>query len=248
MSNLADISYEEIETNIMKILINNEGILYTYNTLFSKLIDKMDSNLKFIDQNFKFKFMLILKTLDSHYEDIHSYNENGINYIYYGGKINKSQENTTINNHILPSDSELNVYIVDNNMKEHFSKDANTFTIYHDLVNGKNYYQVKKMIETNSFDYLIVDNKKETPLYYINDMRIANLFIEKLYKKIAILENDNVNMQLDIIKLSERINELKHPNDITVIEFIKYKLIDVFDKYYSFIILIIALIIGLLYL
>jgi hypothetical protein len=196
MSNLADISYQKIEDSIMKVLISNEGSYFANNKLYSQVLNVLDLNTTFVDRTFKFKFMLVLKSLESKYDDVTFDTKTGT--IIYGKQTtNKPIVETSPVNYTLPTQLELAAYIIDNNLLEYKQK-----TINHELVSGNYCTHVHKLIDNDEINYLLKDNEQQTVINRINSINMSNIFLEKLYKKIALLEESNIDINL---KLDEHV-------------------------------------------
>jgi hypothetical protein len=208
MSNLADISYQKIEDSIMKVLISNEGSYFANNKLYSQVLNVLDLNTTFVDKSFKYKFMLVLKSLESKYDDV-VYDTKNSTIIYGKQTTSKPIVETSPVNYTLPTQLELAAYIIDNNLLEYKQK-----TINHELVSGNYCTHIHKLIDNDEINYLLKDNEQQSVISRINSISMSNIFLEKLYKKIALLQESNIdiNLRLDehviIInsKLYEQIN------------------------------------------
>ena len=159
MTDLVEITIDNIEINIMAILLCNMDIKFSHFSLYNKLLnDKYDScYTNFIHPNFKAKYLLILRNLMSKYDDVLITKEKKNYYIIYISDKYKKYEDYN-NNHIKDIDVDLSKYIIDNDIKKEFKYidpyDGNT--IYHDLVMSNNFDIIKKMIESHKFDYLSI--------------------------------------------------------------------------------------------
>lgn len=196
MSNLADISYQKIEDSIMKVLISNEGSYFANNKLYSQVLNVLDLNTTFVDRTFKFKFMLVLKSLESKYDDV-VYDIKKETIIYGKQTTSKPTIETSPVNYTLPTQLELAAYIIDNNLLEYKQK-----TINHELVSGNYCTHVHKLVDNDEINYLLKDNDQQTVINRINSISMSNIFLEKLYKKIALLEESNIDINL---KLDEHV-------------------------------------------
>jgi hypothetical protein len=231
MSDLSNITLNEIENTIMVVLVGNDSTVFTQYQLFDKVIDKLEIKTNSIHNSFKSKFLIVLRNLMSSYDDVKIYRENNIYKAIY------ATDNITIKNynsdfpdhHYDQADpftiNELNSYIIDNDMFQEFTyiDQSSGNTIYHDIVSNNNYLQIKKLIDTNKFNYNIKNLNDKTPLDYINDQRVSNLMIKTLFNKIDILEKE-----LDAFKkqdISVYINEL------TLLQLAKIKLNKFYDRY-----------------
>ena len=207
MSNLADISYQKIEDSIMKVLINNEGSYFANNKLYSQVLNVLDLNTTFVDRTFKYKFMLVLKSLESKYDDV-TFDKTNATVIYGKQTTSKPIIETSPVNYTLPTPLELAAYIIDNNLLEYKQK-----TINHELVSGNYCTHVQKIIDNDEINYLLKDNEQQTVISRINSISMSNIFLEKLYKKIALLEENNIDIH-------SRLDELNLLKD----EIIDYKI------------------------
>lgn len=190
MSNLADISYQKIEDSIMKVLISNEGSYFANNKLYSQVLNVLDLNTTFVDRTFKFKFMLVLKSLESKYDDV-VYDIKKETVLYGKQTTTKPTIETSTVNYTLPTQLELAAYIIDNNLLEYKQK-----TINHELVSGNYCTHVHKLVDNDEINYLLKDNDQQTVISRINSISMSNIFLEKLYKKIAFLQESNIDINL----------------------------------------------------
>lgn len=230
MSDLSNISLNEIENTIMLVLVGNDSTVFTQYQLFDKIIDKLEIKINCIHNSFKSKFLIVLRNLMSSYDDVKIYRENNIYKAVY------TTDNAIINSYSGSTDdtfipdpftiNDLNSFIIDNDMFEEFTyiDQSSGNTIYHDIVTNNNYLQIKKLIDTNKFDYTIKNLNDKTPLDYINDQRVSNLMIKTIFNKIDVLEkeldtfkkqdisvyiNELTLYQLAKIKLSKFVNRFK---------------------------------------
>ncbi len=248
MSNLADISYQKIEDSIMKVLISNEGSYFANNKLYSQVLNVLDLSTTFVDKSFKYKFMLVLKSLESKYDDVF-YDIKKETIIYGKQTSSKPVIETSSVNYTLPTPLELAVYIIDNNLSEYKQK-----TINHELVTGNYCSHIKRLVDNDEINYLLNDNDQQTVISRINSINMSNIFLEKLYKKMAHLEgiNCDINMRLEetnkiiksqkdkIIDYEIRIDMLEkdiltfynNTKNTSVYQYIKNKVFKLFDYTY----------------
>jgi hypothetical protein len=227
MTDLSNITLNEIENTIMLVLVGNDGTVFTQYQLFDKVIDKLEIKTNSIHNSFKSKFLIVLRNLMSSYDDVKIYRENNIYKAVYATENVKSY-NTPNDDAFIPDPFtiyDLNSYIIDNDMFEHFTyiDQGSGNTIYHDIVTNNNYLQIKKLIDTNKFNYTIKNLNDRTPIDYINDQRVTNLMIKTLFNKIDVLEKE-----LDSFKkqdISFYINEL------TLFQLSKIKLNKFYDRF-----------------
>jgi hypothetical protein len=218
MSNLADISYQKIEDSIMKVLITNEGSYFANNKLYSQVLNVLDLNTTFVDKIFKYKFMLVLKSLESKYDDI-VYDSKKETIIYGKQTSTKPIIETSTYNYTLPTPLELAAYIIDNNLSEYKQK-----TINHELVSGNYCMHVQRLVDNDEINYLLKDNEQHTVITRINSINMSNIFLEKLYKKMELLEGINIDINM---KLEENNKIIKSQKD----KIIDYEIrIDMLEK------------------
>lgn len=99
-------------------------------------------------------------------------------------------------------------YIVDNDLKEDIEYvdpfDGNT--IYHDLVITSNINKIKKLIETNKFNFFVKNKHNQTPFDLAKNQDVSNLLVIGTMKKYS----DDIQM------LNEKINN--YQNTIQTLE------------------------------
>ena len=197
---MTDISHQDIENKLMTVLFANENKLFNQYELFDKIIDRLNLSSFYINPELKVKFLLVLRNLRYKYDDIVITNINDIYQIIYNSleKCTINQESITMNNNLLSS-SQLNNYIIDNNLLNELDySDAMTGnTIYHDLIISSSYDQVKKLLDKKLFNFTITNYKNKTPLDMIKCLQMSNIFISELINynlsmknRINLLEND----------------------------------------------------------
>ena len=236
MTDLVEISIDNIETNIMSILYSNIDIKFSQFSLFNKLLnDKYDTSYtNFIHPNFKAKYLLVLRNLIAKYDDIIITKENKNYYILCVSDKEKSDNcaEYALNMNYM-NDIEINVskYIVDNDIEKEFKYvdpyDGNT--IYHDLVLSNNVDTIEKMIKDDIFNHFVFNKKNQTPLELSNNPLMTNIIVMGIYNKI-LKENEKYNSITSQFKysLSEeaRVKTIENSSIIDIIK-IKFK-----QKYY----------------
>jgi hypothetical protein len=198
MSNLYEISIDKIETDVMSILYANIDKKFTQYTLFNKLLaDKYEGQYtNSIHPNFKSKYLLILRTLMSKYDDLNIEKKNGIYYIICLSSNENIQEKEFYNEEMInrikleKSDiSNMYDYIYDNNLNEYMGWydpfDGNS--IFHELIINNNIKQTSRLLDENIFNFEIKNNQNQTPIDLINSPEMSNLIITEFVKKIKIL-------------------------------------------------------------
>lgn len=200
MSNLSKMSYDDIESKIMKYLYSNPNTSFNQYSLYNKLLDDMEvKTILFDTRDFKRKFIDILRNLDCKYDDLTiTKNNNNITIILDKEIDTKNYED--INYTSYNDDKEFNYYkfIFDNHIKESLDiKDKNKNSIYHDLVMSSNADLIKQLINKNKFDYSIKNNNNETPLDLCQNNEIYKILLKEQFKEI-----NNRIKKLEIIEKS----------------------------------------------
>lgn len=210
MSNLSEISIDKIETDVMSVLYANMDKKFSQYTLFYKLLeDKYDGQyVNYIHPNFKSKFLLVVRTLMSKYDDIEVEKKHGVYYIICTSSKENIQEipiyRESLENPIkleMTDMANMYDYIYDNNLNEYMNLsdpfDGNS--IFHELILYNNVKQTSKLIEENKFNFEIKNNQNQTPIDLINSQEMKSLVIGEFFKKIKVLtekynqEKTNVN-------------------------------------------------------
>jgi hypothetical protein len=77
MSNIQDVTEEQIYDKLMIILIANEGTIFDQYKLYSKLIDKLNlSHIAAIPSTIKYKYMMVLRQMMAKSDNIKLTKEN----------------------------------------------------------------------------------------------------------------------------------------------------------------------------
>ncbi len=197
ISNMSNIEWGTIERNIMLILVKNSGQVFTMSELYTKVLDKILPNPNsFVDSEFKYKYILVVKQLPSMYTDITVKKINNKYFISYdNSKIEFIEQTNEIS---LPNDEDISSYIIKNNLNDYYYS-----TIYHDLIKGNNYKEVEKLLLENKIDVTINDEFNKVSIDYINDIKMTNIFIKHLYKKIYDLEKKILEKEMKELKDKE---------------------------------------------
>jgi len=203
----------------MIILINKQDQLLSDKYLYNALLDKLDYKNGFICPNFKNKFFMVLQSLDSN-KDIKVIKINDTYRAVYSNNLESYTKNTSVFDFDYKNEFTQNYFDIKYDplsFTEYFVSQDSTFSnlskykdlengnsIYHDLVKLGSYEIIQKMFESGSMNIDIKNDLNLTPLDYVNDIRIARLFIKDLY-----LKNKQVNSKFDdlIIKQKEQNEE-----------------------------------------
>ena len=189
-------SYDDIESKIMKYLYSNTNTSFNQYSLYNKLLDDMEGkNGLFDTRDFKRKFIDILRNLDCKYDDLTiTKNNNNITIILDKEIDTKNYEDV---NYISYDDDKVYnyyEYIFENRIKESLSiTDKNKNSIYHDLVMSDNFKLIENLINKNKFNYKIKNNNNETPLDLCENNEIYKILSKKKFKE---LENRIVKLEI----------------------------------------------------
>lgn len=194
-------SYDDIESKIMKYLYSNPNTSFNQYSLYNKLLDDMEGkNSLFDTRDFKRKFIDILRNLDCKYNDL-TITKNNNNITIILDKEIDTQNYEDINYTSYNDNKEFNYYefIFDNYIEESLNiKDKNKNSIYHDLVMSSNTDLIKKLINENKFNYSIKNNNNETPLDLCQNNEIYRILLKEQLKEI----NNRID-KLEIIEKSK---------------------------------------------
>lgn len=223
MDNISEVTFDNIETNLMSILYANLDTKYTHTLLFNKLIQDKYDDVIYVPQIFKTKFLLVLSNLSGQYDDlIIEKNDNIITIICNSDEKTENKENNSVNTekvleiekkHELNEQDTLKMheYIFDNNMDEYINK-INKFTkntIYHELVKENNISLIEILVKKNEFNYYVENNDNKKPFELSKSKEVTNILIGGLFEEIkrSRKEIDILNYELNekIIELDKKI-------------------------------------------
>ncbi len=200
MSNLSKMSYDDIESKIMKYLYSNPNTSFNQYSLYNKLLDDMEVKTVLSDtRDFKRKFIDILRNLDCKYNDL-TITKNNNNIIIILDKEIDTKNYEDINYTSYNDNKEFDYYdfIFDNHIEESLSiKDKNENSIYHDLVMSSNVNLIKKLINKNKFNYEVKNNNDKTPIDLCENNEIYRILLKEQFKEL----NNRIN-KLEIIEKS----------------------------------------------
>ena len=237
---MTDDIFNKIEKELMKILTRTPGVFRSQYDLYSELLEEFDDIKDPIEKdNFKIRFLLVLRKLPSIFDDIVVKNNNGVlNAIYSIESLDKtletdSYEKIDSTNISMPSEISVIRFIVDEKIEKYYSKkDYLNNTLLHYLVNDNDYDRINKIMGSNTLNLSFLDENDEgkTPLDLIKDIRISNLFIKELiqsntdnFNKIGSLELKHDNLKSEVINLKIDLI-LTRFLEIIIFSYIGYKL------------------------
>lgn len=225
---ISNATLSEIETKLMTILINNEDQLLYGQYLYNLLLDKYGYKGGFVDPNFKNKFFIIMRNIDSN-ENVKVIKNNDIYKAVYTTKPELyTKDSTAIEDKTKTSNylglvykaSEVYEY-VESTMPDKLPEVRtyvdveNGNTIYHDLVKDCAFDVVKKMFDTKTMNINITNKNGLTPTDYINDVVVARLFIKELNeqlklvsKQVETINKEKNEMQIALVKQQKQLNTI----------------------------------------
>jgi hypothetical protein len=151
-------------------------------------------------------------------DNIRVFKDNNIYQIVYNPPNGIKLENIKFNDKWINM-SDLNNYIIDNEIDINYQDIENGNTIYHEILSEHNCDNIKKLLEKNNIDYNVKNYYDKTPIECINNIKIATIVINDLNKKLD--------------KFEEKLNILENKCNIlncTIFDFIKIKLYDLIIK------------------
>ena len=223
MTELINVTHDEINSKIMIILCANEGNVYDQYNLYSRVIDKFmlgltstcdevsEKRTSFIPPTFKYKFMLVFRNLMTTNNNIKVIKENNVYNVVYNPPTDIVLTNTNYDNSWLNT-KDFNSYIIDSDLHCEFAyKDIESGdTMHHDILGGDDYTTIKRLIDTNYVDYNVKNNFDKTPIECINDIKVATLVISNLNLRVDSLESRIKNLEVkDFVEECSIYNFLK---------------------------------------
>ena len=222
MSAIITPTIEQIERACYEALTGNLGIYLSQYEVFNYVSDKFDIKNPNERENFKIRFMMVLRCIQNTYDYINYTIKNGIIYVSFSpddfdekdGKtvrvketnsdsINISEKDSQQND-TMPKDIEVINFILDQNLKEYLGrKSENGNTILHSLVINSDYDRIKKHFDKLEQFLFIQNDKADTPLDLIKDPRINTIFIVKILNHIRLLEHKNEINRNKIVQLEQ---------------------------------------------
>lgn len=227
MSAFTNATLDEIEVKLMTILLNNEDKLLYGQYLYNLLLAKYDYKFGAVDANFKNKYLLVLRNLDSN-ENVKVFKNNGTHKVVYTTKpelynaeMTALEDKTQTSDYLPFSYSTSDVYrYVETSLPEKLSEVEtyidieNGNTIYHDLVKEASVDILKKMFDTKTMDINVKNKDGLTPVDYINDVVVARLFIKdlneqlkKVSRKIETIDNEKAQIEARLNKQQKEIKQ-----------------------------------------
>lgn len=242
MTELINITHDEINSKIMIILCANEGKVYDQYSLYSRVIDRFTQDFanvynetaekrnvtSFIPPTFKYKFMLVFRNLMATNNDIKIVKENNVYNVVYNPHTDIVLTNTNYDNTWL-NIKDFNSYIIESDLHCEFAyKDIESGdTMHHEILGSNDYATIKRLINTNRIDYNVKNNFDKTSVECINDIKVATLVISNLNSKVNSLESRIENLEIK-----------DYFEECSIYNFLKLKFNKFFKKNFYYLILI----------
>ena len=218
MSNLANISIDDIKKELYKVLIINENNILNQYQLYEKIIDYFDIKSTFVDNKFKLNFIISLQQLPTTYDDIYvtcniKNNKKTYNAIYKCSESLEEINNIEIEeNHNLLSDTEILQELVNNDDLNYIDMISGN-NIIHDSIITENNLILSLLLDSdiNSNKLLSKNNFNKSPISYIRseNQQITNTILEHALKNIKNLENKLNTIEIEKFELKINIKNLK---------------------------------------
>ena len=217
-TNLSNVSHEDIELTLYTILTNNKEKVYDDRTLYYLVLDEHGYKSGALCHNFKHKFYMVLRCMNSNVNIKVIKNNNKYTAFYSNTEncvqLNYVPRSTEYENIDLQYKASEIIEFVNNSMPEELENcmsyidSENGNTAYHDLVKDGSIKVINKLIETDKMNFTIINNENLTPLDYIGDVNMSKIFIKDLYLK-NIKQNDEIEMLKSMIKKqNDEINKI----------------------------------------
>jgi hypothetical protein len=219
----------KLEYDTMKILTKSPGEMLSQYTIYDKLLEDYEYDIKdpIEKEDFKMKFLIILRKLSFTYENVSVINNNKILCAGFDvsndgkdffEKLELNKNNDTeydeikedIPNKDMPSEIRVIQFIVDEKLENFYDKkDYNGNTILHNLILYSDFERVKKIINNQNILFFDTKNKNgNTPVDLITDIRISNLIIKEIINNTSLIEGDVIVLEEKVEKLQTSINIL----------------------------------------
>lgn len=203
--------FKKLELTIIAAIARNPGEYKSQYEIYNEIMEDLNIKNPEDKENFKIKFLYILRVLPGLYDDIKIVKKNEVLYIAFSPQkedfdilnMNITKNiNTDIGLNIdeniekninppenkMPLEIDVINFILDESKNDSYmlkffnKKDYNNNTLLHNLILNNDHDRIKK-----SFDRLYdmteqKNNDNKTPIELINDVKISNLFLSELIK------------------------------------------------------------------
>jgi hypothetical protein len=203
--------FDTIETSVMKVLTRKPGVWMNQYVLYSNLLEELDIKDPTEKENFKIRFLIVLRKLSSVFDNVEISNIKGVLHAIFKDTDDtddteeiqeKSSEDNSTENYDLNMPNEIAVirFIVDENIEKYNSKkDFDGNNILHILALHNDYERFEKMYLKDDLLFK-VNNKNKTPIDLISDIRMTNLLLSDVMKECKTLKNQ---LKTEILEMKQ---------------------------------------------
>jgi hypothetical protein len=212
------LSFDDIESACIEALCNKQGEYLNQYDIIGCIFKKfgiIDPNLR---KELKIRIMIVLNTIYIDYDGITYIKKDNNIYLSFKESDESSQN---INFNIdekkeeeigtMPSYINLVDYILDNNLKDYIdnTKDGDN-TILHLLVLNNDFERIKEHYDKLKELFIIKNDKNETPVNLIKDIRINSLLANDLNNIVISTKNEVESIQNELMFTKNRVRELEN--------------------------------------
>ena len=201
----ADITFDDIYSKIMLVLVGNQGKFYNQYELYSQVLDKLSRNTNgFVSLDFKYKFFITVRNLMTKNNDIRVIKKNNVYHVVYDSSNNTEPEHTKYSPEWIDK-TRLDQFIINNGVGLDYIDLETGNTIYHEILSDGNIENIKKLLETTKIDYNIKNNNNKSPIECINDINAAIIIINDLNNKLTASNEKLIIFDRRLYKFEQRL-------------------------------------------
>ncbi len=204
-------TFSKLEADIMKILTKNHGVFLSQYNIYNQILENNDIKDPIEKDNFKFKFLVVLRQMSSLFEGVSIMKKDDV--IYTGFDVESKNEdkyysedeiqNIKEKNGEMPSEIAVINFIIDEGMDNYLSRiDYKGNTLLHHLIMVNDLDRIKKCF--SKIENLLVKKNNDglTPIDLITNFKINNFINNHIFQK---LEEQEIDYQY----LLEKYNKLR---------------------------------------
>jgi hypothetical protein len=202
--------FTKIENEVMKILTRNVCKYKNQFEIYNELLEDMAINDPKEREDFKIKFLLVLRKLPSIFDDVIVKKNDGVLKAIYLPKGENIQNDDLVNIYVpeiinsMPTEKSVINFIVDEEIEKYYNqKDYLGNTILHYLISNNDFQRIMKVMDKCDMSPLEKNIDNICPIDMITNINIVNIFIKDLLKK-------NIEKDKLINDLKDNINNNKN--------------------------------------